>query len=36
MMGFVLPITALTLLVSLGFACKRQRGAFARKESNHL
>lgn len=34
MIGFVLPITAVTLLVSLGFAWRRQRGVFARKGSN--
>ncbi len=34
MMSFVLPITALTLLLSLGFAWRRQRGAFSRRESS--
>ncbi|MCS7065694.1 MAG: calcium/sodium antiporter [Fimbriimonadales bacterium] len=34
MMGFVLPLTVLTLLVSLAFAWHRQRGALSGKQSN--
>lgn len=34
MIGFVLPITAITLLLSLGFAWHQQRDALARNRSN--
>ncbi|MCS7065308.1 MAG: calcium/sodium antiporter [Fimbriimonadales bacterium] len=36
MLSFFLPITAITLLVSLAFAWRRQRGALSHKGSNRL